>query len=167
VSDPLIIDFKTKFAEKYIKSASFNVNQQVFSDFFKPEYVAKIPLISKIPAGTPLEVIDNVEAWVSVPESLIHDGDYFYLRVQDNNLNNSRICKGDIVLVRCQHNVEDGMIAVVRIDGQDGVLKHIKNKGEGLFLLSDDHLAEPMIIEKDRITIIGKVVRVEFEPKRK
>ncbi len=160
----MIIDFKTKFAEKYIKSASFKVNQQVFSDFFKPEYVAKIPLMNKIPAGTPLEVIDNVEAWVSVPESLIHDGDYFYLRVQDNNLNSSRIYKGDIALVRCQNNVEDGMIAVVRIDGEDGKLKRIKKQGTELFLLSDDYLPEPMAIKKDRIAIIGKVIKVEFEP---
>lgn len=142
-------------------------SQRVFSEFFEAINMVKIPLLGRIPAGMPIEVIENVEAWISVPEDLVSDGDYFYLRVEGDSMIGSRICDGDRVLVRKQSYVDSGEIAVVRVNSHDATLKRVKKINGQVILYPDNPSYEPIIVKEEEAEIIGKVVRVEFEPKRK
>jgi repressor LexA len=70
---------------------------------------------------------------------------------------------GDIVIVRSQPDVEDGEIAIVLVNGNEGTCKRIKRYADTLLLLSDNPSYKPMVYTAQQvatlpITIAGKVV---------
>ena len=75
---------------------------------------------------------------------------------------------GDMVVVRVQENVEDGEIAVVRVNGDDATCKVIRRDDKHIYLQSINPMYMPMTynlddMEKMPIEIVGKV----FEIRRK
>lgn len=123
-----------------------------------------IPLIGRIPAGIPIEAYENIEGYVEAPESEVSNGNYFYLRVTGDSMTGSRICDGDLVLIRRQSDVENGEIAVVRINSHDATLKRVKKINGTIILYPDNPKYDPILINEDGAEIIGKVVKVEFAP---
>lgn len=86
----------------------------------------KIPVVGRIAAGinciTDMEII----GYESVPISEIScNENYVYLTVVGDSMY-PKIEEGDLALVRCQKSVDNGSIAVVIIDNEDGVIKRIK-----------------------------------------
>lgn len=68
----------------------------------------------------------------------------FTVRAQDDAMAGSRICRGDIVFIRSQHDVDDGQIAAVSIDGCV-TLKRVYHVSDGLQLISDSVGLPPML----------------------
>jgi len=153
-------------ASGYVDPSKFDQNQEgvVFSEFFNPIRMVKIPLIGSIPAGHAVEAIENVESWINVPEDQVKDGDYFYLRVKGDSMTGSRIWDGDLVLVKRQSFVTNGEIAVVRINAEDATLKRVKHVDGTYILYPDNPAYEPTIVKDYNAEIIGIVVKVEFRP---
>ena len=126
-----------------------------------------IPLLGKIPAGIPMEVIEANAEFIDTPEFEVKDGDYFYLKVVGDSMIGSRIYDGDLVLVRKQPDVESGEIAVVRVNSYDATLKRVKKVDGKVILYPDNPKYNPIIINDSDAEIIGKVVKVEFDPNKK
>ncbi|MDE5859019.1 MAG: XRE family transcriptional regulator [Oscillospiraceae bacterium] len=80
-------------------------------------------------------------------------GDSMYPKIED----------GDIVVVRRQPSVDNGQIAVVLIDGEEGVVKKI-NTGRGFIeLISINPMYPPRLFEDEdteRISIVGLVKQI-------
>jgi repressor LexA len=76
----------------------------------------------------------------------------------------SRIYEGDLVLVRKQPEVENGEIAVVRTNESEATLKRVKYVDGTYVLYPDNPKYSPVIIKSDNAQIIGKVIKVEFDP---
>jgi len=69
------------------------------------------------------------------------------------------------VIVRQQADVEDGDIAIVLVNGDEGTCKRIKRYQDSLALLPLNPTYEPMVYTKKQVadlpvTIIGKVVEL-------
>lgn len=126
-----------------------------------------IPLLGRIPAGIPMEVIEANAEFIDTPEFEVKDGDYFYLKVVGDSMIGSRIYDGDLVLVRKQPDVESGEIAVVRVNSYDATLKRVKKVDGKVILYPDNPKYNPIIINDNDAEIIGKVVKVEFDPNKK
>lgn len=129
--------------------------------------IAKVPVLGRIPAGTPVEAAENILDYIEVPVSEVKNGEYFYLEVKGDSMTGSRIYEGDRVLVRRQSDVENGEIAVVRVNYEAATLKKVKKIGSQIILYPDNPKYEPLIIKEDGAEIIGKVVKVEFNPNKK
>ena len=129
--------------------------------------LVKIPVLGRIPAGTPIEVVENIIDYIEVPKSEVSNGEYFYLQVIGDSMIGSRIYEGDRVLVRKQADVESGEISVVRTNGYDATLKRVKKVDGQVILYPDNPNYEPIIIDSKDAIIIGKVVKVEFDPNKK
>lgn len=127
----------------------------------------QIPLLGKIPAGVAIEATEIIEGYIDTPESQIKEGQYFYLKVQGDSMIGSRIFEGDLVLVKKQSDVESGEIAVVRTNSHDATLKRVKKINGQYFLLPDNPKYEPIIISEEGAEIVGKVIKVEFDPNKK
>ncbi len=123
-----------------------------------------IPLLGSIPAGLSRELHEDILCFVETPEEQVKNGDYFYLQVQGDSMSGSRICEGDLVLVRKQPDIETGEIAVVRTNYSEGTLKRVKLIDDKYVLYPDNPNYEPQIINSEEAQIIGKVVKVEFDP---
>ncbi len=123
-----------------------------------PEMKA-IPLVGDIACGTPITAEENIIARVGVPAAWRADfaltchGDSMAPKIQD----------GDIVCIRKQPTVENGEVAVVRIDGE-ATLKHFYRTGDTVTLMPDNPTAcAPLVysgIEINQLVIEGKAVGI-------
>ena len=123
-----------------------------------------VPLLGTIPAGLATEIYENILCFIETPEDQVKNGDYFYLQVKGDSMKNSRIEDGDFVLVRKQPNVENGEIAVVRTNESEGTLKRVKKVDGQYILYPDNPKYDPIMIKSEYAQIIGKVIKVEFDP---
>ena len=126
-----------------------------------------IALLGRIPAGIPVDAIEIIEGYIDTPEVQVRDGQYFYLKVIGDSMTGSRIFEGDLVLVKKQCDVETGDIAVVRVNSQDATLKRVKKINGQVILYPDNPKYEPIIVSEEGSEIIGKVVKVEFDPNKR
>lgn len=94
----------------------------------------KIPVLGTIPAGVPIEAIEEVLDYEEISEEMASHGTYFALKVKGNSMLPT-IKDGDVVIVRQQDDADSGKICVVMINGFDATLKEIKKDPQGLWVL--------------------------------
>lgn len=126
----------------------------------------KIPVLGRISAGLPLYAEEHIEGYVYT--ELNGGNNYFGLRVVGDSMNAARICEGDIIIVRQQEQVEDGEIAVVMVDDEDATVKRFHREGRNVFLSPQSYNPANKVqvydLKETNIRIIGKVVRVMYDP---
>lgn len=97
----------------------------------EPNAAIRIPVLGSIPAGIPLEAIENILDWEEIPEEMVRGGwEYFALRVSGDSMY-PKILDGDTVIVRCQPTCESGQDCVVYVNGNDATLKTVKLCDDG------------------------------------
>ncbi len=110
----------------------------------------------------PFLEVDKIIDTMFIDRDKIKGYDHIGLRINDNSMENVRICKGDTVLVRQNAFVHNGDIVVVVYKTHDAVVRKYYDDGEKIILKAEgDYKIYPDIIldkDKDRIVIIGKVV---------
>ena len=99
----------------------------------KPKGV-KIPVLGSIPAGIPIEAIEDIVDYEEITQNMAKSGTHFGLRVQGDSMQPT-INAGDIVIIRQQEDAESGKICVVMVNGYDATLKAIKKEPNGLWVL--------------------------------
>ena len=86
--------------------------------------------------------------------------DYFYLRATGDSME-PKIFEGDLVLIHRQPDVENGEMAVVVVDGKEGMLKQVIKKPGALILQSYNPAHPPRVFigeEMQMVEIAGKAV---------
>ena len=71
------------------------------------------------------------------------------------------IPEGALVLVRLQPRVENGQIAVVRVE-DEVLLRKVKYMGSTLMLIPANTKYEPMIVPGELAEVVGRVVEVRI-----
>lgn len=94
----------------------------------------KIPVLGIIPAGIPIEAIEDILDYEEISEDMAKRGEYFALKVSGDSMLPT-IKNGDVVIIRQQDDAESGKICVVMINGYDATLKEIKKETDGLWVL--------------------------------
>ena len=92
--------------------------------------MVKVPLIGAIACGDPITAEQNVEGRIDAPEDMRCD---FALRCHGDSMVGAGIHDGDAVYIRIQPEVENGEIAVVRID-DEATLKKVNFDGTTMVL---------------------------------
>lgn len=124
-----------------------------------------IPLLGAVPAGTPIEAIEDVEEYIDIYPRFVKHGELFALRVQGDSMEPD-LRTGDIAIIEKQDYIDNGDIAVVRVNGDDDVtLKRVKINTRGLMLIPSNPAYDPVFFDSDQvsslpITIIGKVIEI-------
>lgn len=123
-----------------------------------------IPLLGSVPAGTPIEAIEDVEEYIDMYPRFVKHGELFALRVQGDSMEPD-IRDGDIAIIEKQEFIENGGIAVIRVNGQDATLKKVKLLETGLMLIPSNPAYDPVFFDVGQIatlpvTIIGKVIEI-------
>lgn len=80
------------------------------------------PILGYVKAGYDLYAEENLLGYEEVSKCDAGLGDY-YLKVQGDSMNGSRIYDGDLVYVKSCQDVKSGDLAVVLIDGQEVTIK--------------------------------------------
>lgn len=123
-----------------------------------------INVLGRVAAGIPLNAVEEIIDTEEIPEKMARTGEFFGLKIKGHSME-PRICDGDVVIVRQQADVEDGDIAIVLVNGDEGTCKRIKRYQDSLALLPLNPTYEPMVYTKKQVadlpvTIIGKVVEL-------
>jgi repressor LexA len=123
-----------------------------------------VPLLGSVPAGVPIEAIEDVEEYIDIYPRFVKHGELFALRVQGDSMEPD-LRSGDIVIIEKQEFIENGDIAVIRVNGEDVTLKRVKLTNKGLMLIPSNPAYDPVFFDSDQVatlpvTIIGKVIEI-------
>lgn len=133
-------------------------------ELIKNEPNRLIPLLGTVPAGTPAEAIEDVEEYIDIYPRFVKHGELFALRVQGDSMEPD-IRHGDIAIIEKQEFIDNGAVAVVRVNGQDTTIKRVKLAANGLMLIPSNPAYDPVFFDSDQVatlpvTIIGKVIEI-------
>jgi repressor LexA len=122
----------------------------------------KVPLIGRVAAGLSCHAEDNIEGYILTDSELLHEGyEYFWLTVTGDSME-PELHDGDRVLVREQETLDSECFAVVRIDGEDGVVKRVRIDSDRITLTSINPYYPPRVFEREQmntICVVGKVIQ--------
>jgi len=119
----------------------------------------EIPILGRVPAGRPIEAIEESEGTVSVPAHV--RGELFALQVVGESMIEAGILDGDTVVVKKQSHAENGDIIVAMIDGE-ATVKYLEKKSGRVRLLPANPRFQPVEIPAGSTNVIqGKVVSVQ------
>ncbi|KRN28982.1 Transcriptional regulator, xre family protein [Lactobacillus selangorensis] len=117
----------------------------------------QIPIIGTVAAGVPITAIENVEDYFPVPDDLNFDpSDLFMLHVQGNSMINIGILNGDEIIVKRQHDAENGQIVVAQTEEIEATVKRFYKEDDRIRLHPENDDMDDMYF--DSVTILGVVV---------
>jgi repressor LexA len=117
----------------------------------------ELPLIGSVAAGLPIEAIENVEAYITIPEVLKRKKPTFLLRVRGDSMIDAGILDGDLIAVRATNTAEIGQIVVARIDDEVTV-KRLERQGNNAVLQPANDCYQPIILPAEDLAIEGQFV---------
>ncbi len=121
--------------------------------------IGRVPVVGTVPAGAPIDAIENVEGELALDLSFVPKGDSFSLKVKGDSMKNAGIFDGDLVLVHKQDVAQRGDIVVAIINGEATVKRYIP-EGKQVRLQPENDAYEPILVNKrsGEFRIAGKVV---------
>jgi repressor LexA len=121
--------------------------------------LARVPLLGRIAAGSPVEAVENPEN-LDLGVLASHPGTYA-LQVRGDSMIEDHICDGDVVLVEPSTEVHDGDIVVALIGGQEATLKRFYREPDGFARLQPANASmQPIRVPLSELQIQGRVLAV-------
>ncbi len=161
-----IANMKIDKVEKLAKALKVSANQLlgVLEQEDQVSGRVKIPVLGKVAAGIPLSAVQEILDYEEISPETAAKGEYFALQINGDSME-PRMCRGDVVIVRCQQDVENGEIAVVLVGNEDATCKKIVKQTNGISLVSLNPSYPPMFYTNEEIsalpvTILGKMVEL-------
>lgn len=111
----------------------FNIEK---SDLIEKRTLKKnrIPVLGKIPAGIPIEMIEEVIDYEEISEEMLKgDREYFGLKVSGDSMN-PKYLDGDVLIVQKADDCESGQDCIVMVNGDDGTFKRVIKNKDGIIL---------------------------------
>ena len=118
-----------------------------------------------IPAGIPMECIEDVIDTEEISSSMLNGGkQYFGLKLKGDSMS-PHYLDGDIIICEKVQDCENGDECVVMVNGDDGTFKKVIKNENGIILQPLNPNYSPMVysnedIEKLPVKIIGKIVEL-------
>ncbi len=124
----------------------------------KEKFISEIPLMGRIAAGSPVEAINDFSQNLSIPNSLLGNGNHYALEVKGESMIDAGIKDGDTILVREQKYANNGEIVVALVSGQEATLKKFVKKGDTIHLKAENVEFDDQIYPANEVQIQGKLV---------
>jgi len=108
-------------------------------------------------AGSMIHV-DDVDAEMGVlPSSIVPNGANELVQITGDSME-PIIKKGSEVYLRYQPTVEDGEIAIVRVEDEGVTCKYLFRDGENIILKSENYKYNDIVVDAEKVSVIGKVL---------
>lgn len=102
--------------------------------------------------------IDDVDAEMGVlPSSIVPNGANELVQITGDSME-PIIKKGSEVYLRYQPTVEDGEIAIVRVEDDGVTCKYLYRDGQNIILRSENPEYDDIVIDANKVSVIGKVL---------
>lgn len=124
----------------------------------------RIPVLGSIPAGIPLEAVEDVVDWEDIPIEWTKGGkEFFSLKVKGDSMY-PKFIEGDTIILRKQDDCENGDICAVYVNGYDATLKKVVKRQDCIVLQPLNPAYDPKVYdyndELNPIQIAGVVVEI-------
>lgn len=165
---------------KIIKKEISSVSSETISKLSKalnirPDYILcsapknsiRIPVLGIIPAGVPIEAIEDILDYEEISPEMLNGGkEYFALKIKGDSMS-PKYLNGDIVIFLKQDYAENNDDCCVYVNGYDATFKKIRvNKETGILTLQPINSSyEPLFFNEEQIKnlpvrIIGKAIEI-------
>lgn len=145
---------------------SVSVGYILGEDENEGESFRRVPVLGSVPAGIPIDAIEDIIDWEDLPESMFTgDKEYFALEVKGDSMWPDYL-PGDIVIVQRQPCCESGDVCVVYVNGYAATLKQVKVDEDGSVSLIPQNpeypprTYSPAEVQSLPVTICGVVVEL-------
>ena len=125
----------------------------------------RVPVLGSIPAGIPIEAIQDILDWEELPASMGKGGaEYFALQVKGDSMYPNYL-DGDVLIFRRQETCNSGQDCAVMVNGDDATFKRVKIGEKGITLQPLNPAYDPMYFTREEcaeipVRIIGVVVEL-------
>jgi repressor LexA len=122
----------------------------------------KIPIIGSVKCGYDGLAYEYLDGYVMI-DNTKHHGDIKAFRCRGDSMNGLGIFEGDIAIVRVQDDVDNGDLAIVIVDGDEGMLKRVRKQEGAIILESANPTYPPRVFtgeDMNKVRVIGKVVEI-------
>lgn len=126
---------------------------------------AVVFVYSTIPAGVPMECIEDIIDTEEIPSEMLKGGkQYFGLKIKGNSMYPDYL-DGDTIILEKVDDCESGNECCVMVNGSDGTFKKVIKNENGIILQPLNSEYQPMFYTNEQIKslpvrIIGKVVEL-------
>lgn len=133
---------------------------------------AVVFIYGTIPAGIPMECIEDVIDTEEIPIDMLKGGkQYFGLKVKGDSMEPEYL-DGDTLILLKQEDCESGDDCVVMINGFDGTFKRVFKNEQGIILQPLNNKYSPMVYSNEDIQnlpvrILGVVEEIRRKKRRK
>lgn len=117
--------------------------------------MVSVPIVGTVAAGTPILATENIEEYVSLPQTMLGEGEHYILGVRGESMIEAGIMDGDFIVVKSQPRAYNGDIVVAMIEDEATVKRFFREDGH-IRLQPENSTMDPIIV--DDVTILGKVV---------
>jgi repressor LexA len=136
-------------------------NLQLVAREERAPYGGSIPVLGRVPAGTPVLAVENFDGFLEFRDLFGDSDQLFALRVTGDSMVNAGISPGDWVIVRMQQTVSHGEIAVV-YTGEDAeaTVKRVLFEKERIRLQPENDRLSPSFVPRGdpSFQVAGKVM---------
>lgn len=121
-----------------------------------------IPVLGTVPAGVPIEAIQDILGYEEIPKIMADTGEFFCLRVEGNSMY-PLLYSGETIVIRKQETAENGDIVVALVDNEETTVKRLKKVSDGIILEAENPEYNSLYfnekqIRNEKVKIIGKAV---------
>lgn len=129
---------------------------------------AVVLVYGTIPAGVPMECIEDILDTEEIPASMLNGGkQYFGLKIKGNSMFPTYL-DGDTIILEKVDDCENGQDACVMVNGNDGTFKRVFKNENGIILQPLNPEYQPMIFSNEQILNLPiRVIGVAREIRRK
>lgn len=124
-----------------------------------------VPVLGTIPAGIPIEAIQDIIDWEEIPASMARGSqEFFALQVRGLSMY-PEYRDGDVVIVRRQETCENGQDVVAMVNTDDATFKRFKRTPQGIMLQAinpeyDSYMFTSKEVAELPVRILGVVVEL-------
>lgn len=128
----------------------------------------KIPVLGKVPAGIPIEAIEDILGYEEIPASMLNGGEnYFALKIDGDSMFPD-YKTGDIIIIKQQPDCNSGDDCIVMVNGDDATFKRVIKQEKSIILKPLNNEYEPYYFDEYEImTKPVKIIGVAIEVRRK
>lgn len=121
-----------------------------------------IPVLGTVPAGVPIEAIQDILGYEEIPKIMADTGEFFCLRVEGNSMY-PLLYSGETIVIKKQETAENGDIVVALVDNEETTVKRLKKVSDGIILEAENPEYNSLYfnekqIRNEKVKIIGKAV---------
>lgn len=121
-----------------------------------------IPVLGTVPAGVPIEAIQDILGYEEIPKIMADTGEFFCLRVEGNSMY-PLLYSGETIVIKKQETADNGDIVVALVDNEETTVKRLKKMSDGIILEAENPEYTSLYfnekqIQNEKVKIIGKAV---------